>query len=176
MFFLSLIFGRQIDIFFKSFDMEKANQTTDWTKISEIGLVYKSKIKAAERPCVKTSKEAYDLFFGLWDLDRIELLEEFKVLFLNHGNRVLGIFLVSSGGIAGTVADPRLIFIAALKASASSIILAHSHPSGNLRPSRNDEELTAKIREAGLFLEIKVLDHLILTRSGYFSFADEGLL
>jgi DNA repair protein RadC len=156
--------------------MEKTDQTIDWTKVSEIGLVYKSKVKAAERPSVKTSKEAYDLLLSLWDLDRIELLEEFKVLLLNHGNRVLGIFLVSSGGITSTIADPRLIFIAALKASACSIILAHSHPSGNLKPSRSDEELTAKIKEAGLFLEIKILDHLILTRSGYYSFADEGLL
>jgi DNA repair protein RadC len=149
---------------------------TEWTKVSEIDLVYRSKIKAAERPSVKTSKDGYDLLLSYWDSDKIELLEEFKILLLNQGNRVLGVFDVSSGGITGTVADPRLIFTAALKASACSIILAHSHPSGNLKPSKSDEELTTKIREAGRFLDIKVLDHLILTRSGYFSFADEGLL
>ena len=149
---------------------------TEWTKVSEIDLVYRSKIKAAERPSVKTSKDGYDLLLSYWDPDKIELLEEFKILLLNQGNRVLGVFEVSSGGITGTVADPRLIFTAALKASACSIILAHSHPSGNLKPSQSDEDLTTKIREAGRFLDIKVLDHLILTRSGYFSFADEGLL
>lgn len=149
---------------------------TEWTKVSEIDLIYRSKIKAAERPTVKTSKDGYDLLLSYWDHDKIELLEEFKVLLLNQGNRVLGVFEVSSGGITGTVADPRLIFTAALKASACSMILAHSHPSGNLKPSHSDEELTQKIREAGRFLDIKVLDHLILTRSGYFSFADEGLL
>jgi DNA repair protein RadC len=150
--------------------------TTDWTKVSEIDLVYRSKIKAADRPIVKTSQQGYELLLSNWDQNKIELQEEFKILLLNHGNRVLGIFEVSSGGMTGTVADPKLIFAAALKASACSIILAHSHPSGNLKPSQSDEELTTKIREAGRFLDIKVIDHLILTRSGYFSFADEGLL
>ena len=149
---------------------------TDWTKVAEIDLVYRSKIRPSERPVVRTSKEGFDLLLDIWDLDKIELVEQFKILLLNQGNRVLGFFQVSSGGITGTVADPRLIFGAALKASACSIILSHSHPSGNLKPSDADEVLTNKFRQAGILLDIKVIDHLILSRTGYFSFADEGLL
>jgi DNA repair protein RadC len=89
---------------------------------------------------------------------------------------VLGIYEVSTGGITGTVADPRLIFAAALKANACAMIISHNHPSGNLKPSRQDEELTAKLKQAGQFLDIKVLDHLIITTETYFSFADEEIL
>jgi DNA repair protein RadC len=156
--------------------MEGQSQSPDCTKVSEIELIYKSKVKASERPRIRDSREAYTLLINHWDPDKIELLEEFKVIFLNQANKVLGIFNVSSGGITGTVADPRLIFSAALKASACNIMLAHSHPSGNLKPSRADEELTNKLKNAGQFLDIRVLDHLIVTRDQYFSFADEGLL
>jgi len=156
--------------------MEGKNQTSDWTKVSEVELIYKSKVKASERPRISDSRGAYALLMFHWDLDKIELVEEFKVIFLNQANRVLGIFNVSSGGITGTVADPRLIFSAALKACACNIMLAHSHPSGNLKPSRADEELTNKFKNAGQFLDIRVLDHLIVTKDQYFSFADEGLL
>jgi DNA repair protein RadC len=89
---------------------------------------------------------------------------------------VLCLFNVSSGGITGTVADPRLIYTAALKVNAVSLILSHNHPSGALKPSRQDEELTQKIKSAGAFLDIKVLDHVILSSEGYYSFADEGLI
>ena len=108
---------------------------------------------------VTTSREVYQLLLREWDLDKIELLEEFKVLLLNQSNRVLGLLHVSSGGITGTVADPRLIFSAALKAAACSLILSHSHPSGNLKPSKSDEDLTRKMRESGKFLDIPLLDH-----------------
>jgi DNA repair protein RadC len=148
----------------------------DWTKVSEVELIYRSKVKASERPRLKDSKEVYDFLIANWDLDKIELLEEFKVIYLNQANKVLAIFNVSRGGITGTVADPRLIFAMALKLAASCIILSHSHPSGNIKPSRADEELTSKIKEAGRFLDIKVLDHIIITREQYFSFTDEGLL
>lgn len=106
----------------------------------------------------------------------MDLQESFKVLMLNRGNKVLCLCNASSGGITGTVADPRLIFTAALKASAVSIILAHNHPSGLLVPSRADEELTMKFKGAGQLLDIKVVDHLILTIETYYSFADEGLI
>jgi DNA repair protein RadC len=156
--------------------MEIIFESTDWTKVSEVDLVYRSKVKASQRPQVKDSKSAYDLLNKNWDMDKIELLEDFKILFLNQSNRVLGLFQLSRGGITGTVADPRLIFSAALKACATSIILSHSHPSGNLKPSRADEELTNKIKQAGLFLDIRVADHIIISPEGYFSFADEGLI
>jgi DNA repair protein RadC len=98
------------------------------------------------------------------------------VILLNRAHRVLGIYELSTGGVTGTIADPKLVFTAALKANACSLVLSHNHPSGNLRPSKADEELTMKIKEAGKFLDIQVLDHLIVTSEGYFSFADEGLL
>ena len=111
-----------------------------------------------------------------WNHDKIELLEEFKVLFLNRANRVLQILPVSQGGMTGTVADPRLILAAAVKIAACSMIMVHNHPSGNLKPSKADEELTFKIRAAARYFDINVLDHLIITSEGYYSFGDEGLL
>src|SRR3990170_6054261 len=95
--------------------------------------------------------------------DLLELQEEFKIMLLNRYNKVIGIFTVSSGGIAGTVADPKLIFGCALKAAASGIILAHNHPSGNLTASQADIDLTRKFKEAGKLLDIQVLDHIIIT-------------
>jgi len=145
-------------------------------EVSEIELVYKSKVKASERPQITSSKSAYEVLLKGWDENKIEFVEQFKVLLLNRANRVLGLYEVSTGGISGTVADPRLIFVAALKANSSSLILCHNHPGGSLKPSRQDEELTAKISEAGRYLEIKVLDHLIITNEAYYSFADEGVL
>src|ERR1700680_2387646 len=135
--------------------MEKSIRPADWTKVSEVELVYRSKIKASERPKLKDSKEVYEFLIANWDLDKIELLEEFKVLYLNQANKVLCLYNVSSGGITGTVADPRLIFATALKVAATSVILSHSHPSSNIKPSRADEELTNKIKHAGQFLDIR---------------------
>jgi DNA repair protein RadC len=146
--------------------------------VSEIDIVYKKKTtcKLSERPLIKTSADSYDVLLHYWNGDKIELLEEFKVLFLSRSNRVLQLFLVSQGGITGTVADPRLIIAAAIKVAACSMILAHNHPSGNLKPSRQDEEMTSKIKSAAAYFDIRVLDHLILSNEGYYSFADEGLL
>ena len=98
--------------------------------------MYTSKVKAAQRPQIGSSKDAADLLQLLWEEGKIDLVEQFKVLFLNRANKVLCLFNVSSGGITGTVADPRLIYTVALKLHAVSLILAHNHPSGNLKPSR----------------------------------------
>ena len=98
------------------------------------------------------------------------------MLLLNRANKVLGIVEISKGGTAGTVVDPKIVFAAAIKTNCSAIILAHNHPSGNLRPSDQDIRLTRKLKECGNLLEINVWDHLIITREGYLSFADEGLL
>ncbi len=144
--------------------------------IAEIALVYVSKVRPSDRPKVTSSKDAFDAFINTWDSQTIELCEEFKILLLNRANRILGIFHLSKGGVAGTVADPKLIFGAALKANASGIILAHNHPSGNLQPSQADLDLTKKCKEAGKFLEIQVLDHLIITADKYYSMADEGII
>jgi len=102
--------------------------------------------------------------------------EEFHVLFLNRSNLILKEELISRGGIAGTVVDARIIFKSALENLACSVILCHNHPSGNLKPSDADISLTKKLKEAGKYLEIHLLDHLIFAGDGYYSFADEGIL
>ena len=147
-----------------------------WNQIAEVELIYKTKIKASERPQVKTSKESADLLKQMWNENKIDFVEQFKVLFLNRANKILGIIDLSTGGVTGTVADPKLIFVAALKANACSIIISHNHPSGNLKPSQADEQLTQKIKQAGQLLDIRLLDHIIVTSEGYYSFADEGLI
>ena len=102
--------------------------------------------------------------------------EVFAVLYLNRANKVNHYEIVSEGGITGTIADPRIILRKALEHDAVNIILCHNHPSGSLKPSRADEQLTTKIKEAARFLDIAVMDHLIVSEDGYYSFADEGLL
>jgi DNA repair protein RadC len=156
--------------------MEKQQVQETLSKVAEVELVYRSKVKASERPQITTSADAAGLLRLLWEEDKMELAEQFKVLFLNRAGKVLCMLNVSSGGITGTVADPRHIYAAAIKLNAVSLILAHNHPSGNVKPSRQDEELTQKIKHGGAYFDMKVLDHIILTSEGYFSFADEGLL
>lgn len=95
------------------------------------------------------------------------------MLLLNRANKVLGICVISTGNVSGTVADPKLIFTAALKANACGIILAHNHPSGNTKPSKADELLTAKIKTGAQYLDINVMDHIIVTNEGYYSFANQ---
>lgn len=102
--------------------------------------------------------------------------EVFAVLFLNRANKINHFQIISEGGITGTVADPRIILKKALEEDAVSIVLCHNHPSGSLKPSRADEELTQKIKEAARFFDMTVLDHIIVSEDGYYSFADEGLL
>jgi DNA repair protein RadC len=102
--------------------------------------------------------------------------EVFAVLYLNQANKINHFEIISEGGITGTIADPRIIFKKALEVNAVSIVLCHNHPSGNLKPSRADEELTLKISQAAKFMDIKVLDHLIVSDTGYYSFADDGNL
>ena len=102
--------------------------------------------------------------------------EVFAVVFLNRANRIRHFEVISVGGITGTVADPRIILKKALEEDAVSLILCHNHPSGNLRPSRADEELTSKIRNAAKYFDINILDHIIVSTDGYYSFADEGIL
>ncbi len=102
--------------------------------------------------------------------------EVFAVVFLNRANKINHLEIISKGGITGTVADPRVILKKALEEEAVSLVLCHNHPSGSLKPSRADEELTKKIKEAAKYFDIKVLDHIIVSDAGYYSFADEGIL
>ena len=107
----------------------------------------------------------------------MELFEEFNVIFLNRANYVKGLLRLSRGGLTGTVADPRILFATALKGLAVGIIAGHNHPSGSINPSSQDIELTKKLKEIGRFHEITLIDHLILSpHSGFYSFADEGIL
>jgi DNA repair protein RadC len=126
-----------------------------------------------EKPKITSSKDAFDLLKGdLMDLPK----EEFWVLLLNRANRVTKKKRVSEGGVSGTVADPKIIFKLALEELASGIIVAHNHPSGNLQASQSDIDLTRKLKEAGKFLEIQLLDHIIIANQKYLSFADEGMI
>ena len=156
--------------------MEKLQNQISLFQVSEIEVSYRPKFKASERPQITCSKDIYEIFYNNWNLNKLEYVEQFKMLLLNRGNKVIGIYEVSTGGVAGTIADPKLIFSASLKCNATGIILAHNHPSGNLRPSQADIHLTKKIKSGGEILDIAVLDHLIVTAEGYYSFADEGLM
>ncbi|MGB7786996.1 MAG: DNA repair protein RadC [Salinimicrobium sp.] len=102
--------------------------------------------------------------------------EEFWIIYLNNYNKVIEKYPLSKGGITGTLVDVRLALKKALELGATSLILAHNHPSGNLQPSNSDKQLTQKLKTAGESLDIKILDHIIVTEKSYFSFADEGLL
>ena len=148
----------------------------DWTQVAEIEISYHPKIKPSERPKVQTSSDIYNVLMKVWDQNLIELQEEFKVLLLNRRNKILGVYNASSGGITGTVADPKLMLAAALKAGACGLVLSHNHPSGEVKPSRADEVLTQKIKLAASYMDIYLIDHLVITSEGYYSFADEGLL
>ncbi|WP_276360591.1 JAB domain-containing protein [Daejeonella sp. H1SJ63] len=151
-------------------------ETKQNLKVAEVKLTYKTSVKASDRPQINSSVEVYTVLKENWNFEIIEFIEEFKIILLNRANRVLGIVPISVGGTAGTIADPKVIFVSALKCNASSVILVHNHPSGNLKPSQADIELTRKLKAAGQFLDLPVLDHIILTRDAYFSFADEGLI
>jgi DNA repair protein RadC len=130
-------------------------------------------LASREKPVVSSSG---DVASYLQILLRDYKHEVFAVLFLNRSNKINHFQIISEGGITGTVADPRIILKKALEEDAVSLILCHNHPSGSLKPSKADEELTFKIKEAAKYFDIKVLDHLIVSDDGYYSFADEGIL
>jgi len=144
-------------------------------KVAEIKLVYKTNINPSERSKISDSNCAFRIFMQVWDKDKIEYTEAFKVMYLNRANKVLGVHDISEGGINGTVMDIRIILQGALKTNASGIIVAHNHPSGNLEPSETDRQITNKLKNACNFMDIALLDHLILTPGErYISFADEN--
>lgn len=126
-----------------------------------------------EKKVIRTSNDIAHYFRALLKDFSYEV---FAVLFLNKANKINHFEIISKGGITGTVADPRVILKMSLEVNATSIVLCHNHPSGNLKPSRADEELTRKIKEAAKYLDIAVMDHIIVSEDGYYSFADEGVL
>lgn len=143
-------------------------------QVPEIQMSYHNPTPYHDRIKVKGTHIAYEILNCTWDMDKIELVEQFKVLLLNQDNGCLGIVDLTMGIINFCPFDPRLIFGAALKANATAMVLAHNHPSGNLTPSTNDIASTKKIVQAAKLLGMTVMDHLILTTQGYYSFLQHG--
>lgn len=143
-------------------------------KVSEIKLTYSNTNCTEEY--IQSQEDAYKCFSSHWDLDTIELQEQAKVIYLNRANRILGIYNLSTGSTSGTAIDIKLILATAIKANASGIILAHNHPSGTLKPSKNDLKITEKLSEASKLFDIRLLDHIIITKDTYLSMESESLL
>jgi DNA repair protein RadC len=137
---------------------------------------YSHKVPSTEMFQVTYSADFANIIKECYDENTVGYQEEFLLFCLNRSNKVVGFFSVSKGGITGTVADPRIIIKAALDCAATAIVLSHNHPSGSLKPSQADQDLTWKIKEAARYFDIQVLDHVIISDAGYYSFADEGLL
>lgn len=156
--------------------MEAVREMIDLNVVSEITLAYRPQVRLNDRPKVDCSRQVYEVLFRFWEKDALELSEHFQVMMLTRSNRVLGICTISRGGTSSTIVDAKLVFATALKANASSIIISHNHPSGNLEPSLADKRLTSRLVEIGKSLDLPVLDHIIVTVGGYYSFADEGEL
>ena len=146
------------------------------TTIPEFQISMKYKRSPVELMRVRDSKDVADVARLCFDADTIEWVESMLVIALNQHNKVMGFYKVGQGGITGTVCYPRVIYQFALLASATSLVIAHNHPSGNLNPSQADIHLTDKIKRAGELLDIKLLDHVIVTSDSYYSFADNGQL
>ncbi|PQL91671.1 JAB domain-containing protein [Apibacter adventoris] len=141
-------------------------------KVSEIKVYYTNKNQ--EKIKIENSHQLYDLAISIWNMKTIELQEEVKVLYLNRNNLVLGYYSLAKGGISACCVDIRLILSTALKANASAIVVIHNHhPSSNPNPSKSDWNLTEKIQNACKLLDLVFVDHLVLTKETYFSFADK---
>jgi DNA repair protein RadC len=150
------------------------NPQQNLNMVAEITLQYHPIIPLSSCPSIRGPEDAYKIFLQNWDAGTLQLQEEFKVMLLNRDCKVLGIVTTSKGSLNGTIADPRLVFATALKGAASSIILAHNHPSGALRPSYQDREITRKLVQIGTLLDIEVVDHIIVTTESFYSFADNN--
>lgn len=142
-------------------------------KASEVKLTYRRKSHGIK---ISSSYDVDRLLRSYWNRDSLDFYESFVVVYLSRSNEVLGIHKISDGSIDGCLVDIRLIMQGALLTNSSSIILAHNHPSGNLKPSEQDIKLTKEIKKAGEFLKIRVLDHVIITSITYTSLADDGLM
>ena len=150
-------------------------QTLFNNSFAEIKVKYSMKQRHSEMRKITSSRDAWEISQGIWP-EPIDYRECFLMLLLSRANKLLGYHTVSIGGLAGTVADPKVIFQVALKSNACSIVLAHNHPSGNKQPSEADIALTRKLKEAGSYFDIQVVDHVIVAGRGYYSFADKGKL
>ena len=143
-------------------------------KVSEVKITYESNNTNKKKVRVNTSAKIYALMLKNWE--QIEYRESFKILLLDVSKQALGINTVSMGGLSESIVDVRMILQGALLANAKGIVACHNHPSGNIRPSRDDDVVTMRIREAAKIIDIKLIDHLIITKDGYYSYADAGRL
>jgi DNA repair protein RadC len=141
----------------------------------KISISFDKILKKSELMKITSSRDAYEIFKRVFNADTFDWCEEVVMLCVNNSNKVVGFYKVSSGGMTGTVIDVRMIFTTALQCLATGVIIAHNHPSGTLIPSEADKAITKKIKEAGKYLDINILDHLIITDENYFSFVDEGI-
>ena len=146
-------------------------------KVNVVSLCYKQKYDTTEYPIINNSKIAADILYESWDKDTIAMEEQFKVLYLNRRNQVIGLYNVSIGGVTGTVVCNKKILACGLKIVASGMIIAHNHPSGNKMLSEKDRQVTKSLQEAGKIMDIKLLDHIIVLPNGdYTSFSDNNEL
>ncbi|MCO6147388.1 JAB domain-containing protein [Flavobacterium sp. NRK1] len=143
-------------------------------QLAEIKVSYTN--QSTQRQKIMHSKDIYKAILPTWNLETIEYIEESKIILLNRANEILGVYELSKGGISGTVVDIRVILGVTLKCNASALVLIHNHPSGNLQPSEPDKGITTKLREACMLLDLALLDHLIISKEYYYSFADNGTL
>lgn len=153
------------------FDMRKV-----YSQVSEIEVYYKRQASPQSMPKVSSSTDAEKYFRYFWPKKKMDHVEHCMVLYLNRSNRIMGWSRISLGGQSATVVDPKVVFQIALKANAASIIVAHNHPSGETNPSDLDISLTKKLSRGGKFLDLSVLDHIIISSESYYSMADEGLM
>ena len=142
------------------------------TRLPELTLNYRTTTHPKTK--ITCSEDAFKTLQRVYDNDTIDYLESVVVLFLNRANNTIGWMKLSQGGQSGCVVDGKVLFAAALQCGANGIIVSHNHPSGELQPSESDNKLTARIVEIGKYLDLPVLDHLIVSRYNYYSFADEG--
>lgn len=150
--------------------------TAEDFKICEVSVSYSTPIKASQRPRLSNSQEVNELLLRVFDQNTVELKEYFKVILLNQANKVLGVHNLSEGGITEVIADIRQIMQIAILTNATGIILSHNHPSGNREPSQEDKKLTNQVNQACNIMNIRLVDHIIVTTENYYSFADEGLI
>lgn len=153
----------------------KHKSINDKSVVCEIQPIYKNKTKAKDRLEVKSSQKTYEILLPYFE-EMMDYKELFFVMYLNRNNQLLAIQKISEGGCSATICDGKIIFQGALLANAQAIILAHNHPSGNLKPSDTDKSLTEKMCLFGGYIDLPVIDHMILTSEGYFSFAEKGLI
>ena len=146
----------------------------DLYNVSEVKITYETNNTNKKKLKVNSSVKIYELMMKNWE--QIEYRETFKILLLDRAYHALGINTVSLGGLSDTTVDVRMILQGALLANAQGIVCCHNHPSGSIKPSFNDDVVTLKIKQAAKVMDIELIDHLIITPSGYYSYADEGRL